>query len=107
MDRSGMLGQALGLAGDAVDSVAGFTDTIKAHIRAAQGDGVSAQTHRAMLEAGIDEVHAAAKADFAQARRDDSYNAPVGATIAMPDGRRVTAIQYQALQQMLLKRQGM
>jgi hypothetical protein len=94
------------MAGNTEQSSAsgGVVDYFRAKIRASQGDGVSIGTHRAMKDAGVDPTDAVTSAVAQTPVRDDTYVPPVGATITMPDGRKITALQYQKLQQMLLNR---
>ena len=101
-DITKTLGKSLGLGGDNE----GFVGHFKAAIKSYQGDGVSAQTHKALSDAGVnmtqDEVQDASEL----VTRQTMKAVPRDATIAMPDGTRVTPLQYQKLQQMLLRRRG-
>lgn len=71
-----------------------------------KSDGVSATTHRAMKESGVG-PHGAKKP---KAKKSDKPKYKAGAapktegTIRLPDGRRVSAKQYESLQKMLKMR---
>jgi hypothetical protein len=83
-----------------------FVGKMKSAIKSTQGDGISARTHRGLAANGIvvadDEVQDADEL----LTRQTMQAVPKDATIALPDGRRITPLQYQKLMQMQLRRGG-
>lgn len=98
-DVTKQLGKALGL-----NQEQGFVEYFKGVIKQHQGDGVSARTHAAMREAGVDVDPEDVQDGLELVSRQTMAEVPKDATIAMPDGTRITPLQYQKLQQVLLKR---
>lgn len=77
---------------------------MKASIKRYQGDGASAQTHRALREAGLDVTQDEVQDVGELISRQTMADVPKDATIAMPDGTRITPLQYQKLMQFDLRR---
>jgi hypothetical protein len=83
-----------------------FVGQMKGAIKSAQGTGISARTQMGLRDNGIvatdDEVQDADEL----ITRQTMQAVPKDATIALPDGRRITPLQYQKLMQMQLRRGG-
>ena len=83
-----------------------FVGKMKSAIKGAQGDGISANTHRALQANGIVVTDEEVQDADELITRQTMQPVPKDATIALPDGRRITPLQYQKLMQMQLKRGG-
>ena len=83
-----------------------FVGQMKDAIKGAQGDGASLATHKALRDNGIDVTHGEVQDVDELITRQTMQAVPKDATIAMPNGSRITPLQYQKLMQMQLKRGG-
>lgn len=105
--KQGMLSTALGVAKQEGGFVQYFKDAIRAH----QGDGATMQTHRALQQAGLEGIQPedVAHADEYVNRQIDAHaqgTVRANATIVLPNGNKVTPLEYQKLQQIMLRRGG-
>ena len=83
-----------------------FVGKMKAAIKGAQGTGISARTAMGLRANGIAVADDEVQDVDELITRQTMQPVPKDATIALPDGRRITPLQYQKLMQMQLKRGG-
>lgn len=103
--KESKLGAALGFAKRVQEE--GFTSVVKDAMQGARGNGLSMQTNAELrrLDQDLKGVTPAVDSAHSIESRDDHSSAKrPGASIKLPNGDYVTAIEYQKLQEALLRR---